>query len=307
MKWLRRLFYLVVVLVLIGAPAYYWFIVESHMPSEGSYSIDMAEVRKLADSLPGDKPSEIRVETVAHIHFPKTAVVAGDSWEETDIPVSSYQLVYPDHTAIIDTAFDEALGKSSGVPLTSYDAEAYKRMSAGLANASLIVITHEHMDHIGGLIAQPDLAKLLTVTQLTKEQVENPDRMVPAVWPKGALDGYKPLEYDRYDAIAPGVVLIKAPGHTPGSQLVYVKRADGTEILFLGDVAWQRRNIDLVRERARLVTQFLIKEDRDAVMLELAEFKRLQDTEPKIEMMPGHDPDALDHFISGNLLVKGFK
>ena len=307
MKWVRRLLYLVGVLMLIGAPAYYWLLVESHLPTEGSYSIDMAQVRKLADALPGDKPIEIRVETVAHINFPKTAVVAGDSWDPADIPVSSYQLVYADHTAIIDTAFDEATGKSSGVPLTSYDAQAYKRMSAGLASASLILITHEHMDHIGGLIAQTDLTKLLAVTKLTKAQVENSDRMTPVTWPAGALANYTPIEYDRYDAIAPGVVLIKAPGHTPGSQLVYVKRADGAEILFLGDVAWQNRNIDIVRERARLVTQFLIKEDRDAVMLQLAELKRLRDTEPKLEIMPGHDPDALEHFLSAGLLVKGFK
>jgi len=305
MKWLRRLFYLVVILVLIGAPAYYWLIVESHMPSEGSYSIDMAEVRRLADSLPGDKPTEIRVETVAHFSFPKTAVVAGDSWETTDMPVSSYQLVYPDRTAIIDTALDEATGKGAGT--TSFDAEAYKRMTAALAATSLIVITHEHMDHIGGLVAQGDLAKLLTVTKLTKEQVEHPERMAPVKWPEGALANYPSLEYDRYAAIAPGVVLIKAPGHTPGSQLVYVKRADGTEILFLGDVAWQRRNIDVQRERARLVTWLMLKEDRDAVMLELAEFKRLREAEPKLEIMPGHDPDALDHFISGGLLIKGFK
>ncbi|MCE9523534.1 MAG: MBL fold metallo-hydrolase [Alphaproteobacteria bacterium] len=307
MKWLRRLFYLVVVLVLIGAPVYYWLIVESHIPSEGSYAIDMAQVRALAASLPGDKPAEIRVETVSHLSFPKTIIVAGDTWDAADIPVSSYQLVYADRTAIIDTALTEAQAKASGVPMTSFDIDSYNRISAALHSAALIVITHEHMDHIGGLLAQSDLPKLMPAVRLTKEQVDNPDRMVPATWPPGALDGYTPLDYDRYTAVAPGVVLIKAPGHSPGSQIVYVQRADGAEMLFLGDVAWQHRNIDVQRQRARLMTQFLLKEDRDAVMLQLVELKRLREAEPKLEIMPGHDPDALDHFLSAGLLIKGFK
>ena len=37
--------------------------------------------------------------------------------------------------------------------------------------------------------------------------------------------------------------VLKWLGYTPGSQMVYVKRADGREILFLGDVAWQMSNI----------------------------------------------------------------
>jgi glyoxylase-like metal-dependent hydrolase (beta-lactamase superfamily II) len=68
------------------------------------------------------------------------------------------------------------------------------------------------------------------------------------------FDGYQGIDDEPYQTIVPRVVLIKAPGHTPGSQMVYVKRADGQEILFLGDVAWQMRNIEEVRERARLVT-----------------------------------------------------
>ena len=103
MKWLRRLFYLIVILAVIAVPPYYLLVMESHMPSSGSYSIDMAEVRRLADSIPGDKPQEIRVETIAHLAFPRTAIMAGDTWENDDMPISSYQLVYPDHTAIIDT------------------------------------------------------------------------------------------------------------------------------------------------------------------------------------------------------------
>jgi len=34
------------------------------------------------------------------------------------------------------------------------------------------------------------------------------------------------------------MALIKAPGHTPGSQMVYVALQSGKEVLLSGDVAW---------------------------------------------------------------------
>ncbi|MBP6014373.1 MAG: MBL fold metallo-hydrolase [Alphaproteobacteria bacterium] len=301
---LRWLGYIFLTLVVLAAGAYYWLIVENHLPSNGSYAIDMAEVRRLADSLPGDKPTEVRVETVASVDFPKAAIMTGDTWDQDSMPMSSYQLVYADRTVIIDTGVPKSPDNDQ---LKMFDADAYGRITAALNATSLIVITHEHFDHIGGLIGQPNLKQLLGVTKLTKEQIAEERYMQPLKWPAGALDDYQPFEYDHYAAVAPGVVLIKAPGHTPGSQLVYVKRADGAEMLFLGDVAWKRRNVEQVRQRARLVTWWFLNEDRDQVMLELAEFKRLTQAEPQVELMPGHDQDALDHFLSAGLLVKGFK
>ena len=304
-KWRWRILWTLVVLGMVTGAAYFWFIVESHMPSSGSYAIDMTEVRRLAGSMPGGKVQEVRVEHVASFSFPATAAVAGDGWKMLDVPVQSYQLVFPDHTAIIDTALSEATGKAGGA--SSFDGQAYDRMNAAMDTASLIVITHEHLDHIGGLSAHPHLAKILQVTRLTKEQVDNPEYMTLGKLPDGALKGYQPLVYDRYFAIAPGVVLIKAPGHTPGSQMVYVQRADGTEYLFLGDVAWTLRNVEVVRERARLITQFFIREDRDAVMLELAELHRIHQAEPNLHLIPGHDAIVLADALKTGLLIDKFK
>src|SRR3546814_4681759 len=108
-------------------------------------------------------------------------------------------------------------------------------MENALGKAKLILVTHEHVDHIGGLTEYPDVAKILPSTRLTQEQVYHPERSAPAAFAAGALDGYKPLVYDKYVAVAPGIVLIKSPGHSPGSQMVYVKKVDGTEVLFIGD------------------------------------------------------------------------
>jgi glyoxylase-like metal-dependent hydrolase (beta-lactamase superfamily II) len=293
-----------VLLVVVGL-AYYWLIIESHALTRGRFSIDMAEVRRLASSLPGEKPQDIRVEQVAAFKFPATAIMAGDGWAQRDVPVFSYQLEYPDHTAIIDTAMDEKTSKTGGA--ANFDPAAYARMSTALGKASLILITHEHSDHLAGLAAQPNLAQILKATRLTREQRDHPERMAPASFPAGALDDYQPLAYDRYRAIAPGIVLIKSPGHTPGSQMIFVQKADGAEILFIGDVAWQSQNIDKVRERARLVTWYFLNEDRDAVLLELAELHRLREAEPQLRLIPGHDGTVVNSLIEQKLVSRGFQ
>jgi glyoxylase-like metal-dependent hydrolase (beta-lactamase superfamily II) len=307
MSFLRTIAIVTASLIAVAAMTYYWLIMESHMPSTGSYAIDMAQVRSLADSIEGGAPAEIRVETVGTITFPKTAVVAGDGWEGTALPVSAFQLVYADKSILLDTGFDEATMKAGDAAVSGYDSAAYQRIVSAMNKAALILITHEHWDHAAGLFAQPNLEQLLPLTKLNAEQVVHADRLAPSVFPEALRQAYKPVSFDKYLAVAPGVVLIRAAGHTPGSQIIYVRRADGREYLFIGDVAWHKRNIDLVRERARLVTWWFLREDHDAVMLQLAELNRLQREEPDMLIMPGHDPAVLANAIEAGHLSKEFR
>ena len=303
-RWLRRLLWTVASIAAAIAVAYYPLVRHSPQPT-ADFALDLAQVRGLADALPGAGPVAIRFEDVAAMRFSEAMLMAGDPWKETPMPVYSYQLVYPDRTIVVDTALARADAKPDFIGLR-YDEAAYRRMNDAMAQASLIVVTHEHMDHIGGVAAHPGLARLRPALRLTAEQLANPRGMEPVKLPEAPLAGYEPLRYDALHALAPGVVLIKAPGHTPGSQMVYVRRADGRELLFLGDVSWRDRNIEHVRERPLFMT-LLIGEDRGAVIAQFQALHDLRKAEPGLAFVPGHDGVAVAKLVAAGLLQPGFR
>lgn len=267
------------------------------------FSIDMTELRRLADEMPGAKPAEIRVETLGHFVAPWSMVIEGGDAATVEMDLLAYQLIFGDKTLLIDTALGEALVPQFGIE--GWDSAASTRLDTAMAKADTIIVTHEHFDHIGRIVAQAGDAGLMARTRLTAEQVARPQDMEGVKWPEGALATYTPLAYERVHALAPGVVLLKAPGHTPGSQLVFVKTAGGAEYLFLGDVAWQQRNVaEMTNRSAETVAS--MKEDNAAVTAQLEAIYALGETEPDLAIIPGHDGAVIEALVTEGKLIAGF-
>ena len=296
----------VVVLLALGFVGYRYLLGRTVVPETSSYALDLVEIRRLAASQSGDRPLRVNHEQVAEASLPRGAVFAGESLL-TPQPMThgAYQIVYSDGYVVIDSGFDEA-GLREMRSDAPFSTDGYAAIQRALAGASWIVITHEHSDHLGGIARFAEPEKLVGRLQLTREQLANTKELDRVRFPKSLASALTPLEYERYLALTPGVVLIKAAGHTPGSQMVFVQLADGKELLFLGDVAWHMDQIRDLWYRPRLVTDLFIGEDRDAV---LAQFRTLHDLAGRdpVQLVASHDVDQRKTLIASGVLGAHFE
>jgi glyoxylase-like metal-dependent hydrolase (beta-lactamase superfamily II) len=98
---------------------------------------------------------------------------------------------------------------------------------------------------------------------------------------------YIVVDYESCLPVAPGMVLIKAPGHTPGHQMVYVRLASEREYLFIGDVGWTLENVKQLKSRPEATIR-RVGESAPALMFALTWIKDVMDRDGLI-VIPSHD------------------
>ena len=86
-------------------------------------------------------------------------------------------------------------------------------------------------------------------------------------------------------------VVVPAPGHTPGSVIVFLALPGGRRLALVGDLVWQREGITLREERPWLM-RALADRDPAGVSEGILRMAALAARFPELEIVPAHDARA---------------
>jgi glyoxylase-like metal-dependent hydrolase (beta-lactamase superfamily II) len=267
-----------------------------------AWTASLGEIRRVATMIPGNRPLRINMLKFAESRRTKNFAVQGAPAEPSVQARTVFQVVFANGYVMVDSGMDEPVHKFFGRGLVEpYDAAAARRVEEAVRGARSIVLTHEHGDHAGGVIRGPSVEEIARKTVLTREQVrallsepQMPEiRLTPAL-----ASQYIVVDYEKYLPYAPGFVLIKAPGHTTGSQMVYVVLESGREYLLTGDAAWHMDGIRLMKGKDAP----WVREDAGAITAQLKWLNEIDRTERNVVIVVSHDDEQHKQLVDRGLL-----
>ena len=262
-------------------------------------------VRALARATTGERPRSLHVLKIVESSGPLSNYVAVPDSQRVPSCYPVFQIRWRDRWIVVDAAVQPPAPAQSS--RAQFFQDRYERLQAALQGAERVVLTHEHSDHSGGVLRGPHFQEVAAKTLLTEEQLrtflEPPAGGVPRL-SRDSAAAFPVLRYDLVFPLAPGVVLIKAPGHTPGSQYVYVQLESGREILILADLVWQSEGLEGGVQKPDAASQRL-GEDRPAVQVQMDWALRVTGR-GNIAVVLSHDSRSLDALVARGVLRNDF-
>ncbi len=305
MKWLISF---VVSLAAIGA-LFWWAVLDARPPAQAADAFDLAGYRALvANDATDTLPTDVRVSFIGSSKAPAFAADAGNFSGERTMSYVAYQIVAPEGDTIIDGAVDqETLNQMSGGK-GQFDRIGYANLTDSMDNAHRVMITHEHLDHVMAVARNPYPALLAPHLALTRTQLDG----LPQHAPNGVLApeiaAATPLDLGMPQRIAPGIVAAAAPGHSPGSIVIYVRGAT-REYLFIGDIVWAMSALERLTGRPRFINWIMsgVDPDRDAVLRQVRALHDIAAANPELVILPAHDDAYIRQRVAEGVLHEGLE
>lgn len=303
-KWLAAI---ALVLAAFGGLAW-WAVLDGGAPARAEGVFDLAQYRALiAADAAETLPTQVRVEFVGESEVPGLAAMAGAFGPPRHFTYASFQLLAPGGGVVIDGAVDAETLMAMSQGKGRFDEAAYRRVTAAMTEPGQVMITHEHLDHVMAIARHPDPEALAPHLRLTRTQLDAlPQHAVEGALAP-AIAAAAPLQLAGPTRVAPGIVAAPAPGHSPGTIVIYA-RAAGREYLFIGDIAWVMDSVIQARGRPRLIRWIVpgVDPDRPAVLRQLRALHDLAAAEPDLLIVPAHDAPYLRGLVDGGALTEGF-
>jgi glyoxylase-like metal-dependent hydrolase (beta-lactamase superfamily II) len=222
------------------------------VPSRYAQKVGAIDVLVISDGV-----LPIPARTIAHNIEPAVRT----AWLEHEF-LSPEMLEWPLNVVVVRSGgrtilIDAGIGMDPGLNLPQAGRLVRRLEAAGIDLASVtdVVLTHMHMDHIGGLLIdgvkdrlRPDLRIHVAAAEL--KFWESPD-FSRAVMPAGFPDalrraakrfvndyGSKLRPFEEEQEVTPGVVVRRTGGHTPGHSVARLA-SGGDRLTFAGDAVFQ--------------------------------------------------------------------
>jgi N-acyl homoserine lactone hydrolase len=166
------------------------------------------------------------------------------------MPVYVHVIEHPDARVLVDTGMTELH------PLVADMDPRLRPLSEqadfDLAGIDIVVNTHLHFDHCGGNHLFP--GKPIYVQRRELDDARSLDDYTIREWVDAAGAQYVPVDGEL--ELLPGLRLVPAPGHTPGSQVVVVETG-GRPAVIGGDMAVFFGELDEPRDEGQRLVRAL--------------------------------------------------
>lgn len=304
MKWLAG-----IGVVLAALAAFFWWAaLDAAAPAEADGLIDIAAYRALvADDAPETLPTAVNVEFVGESQAPSFAVESGAFDGQRTLSYNSFQIVAPTGDTIIDGAVDRETLDGMSQGRGSFSEQTYEHVLGAMARAQTVMITHEHLDHVMAVARHPQPEQIAEHLQLTSAQLAGLPEHAPNGQLAPEIANAPALDLSTPQRIAPGIVAVAMPGHSPGTVLIYAK-TNAREYLFIGDIAWVIGSVEHLRGRPRFITWLMpgVDPGRPEVLRQLRALHDLAAANPGLVLLPAHDDSYLRGLVSNGILAEGF-